>query len=223
MNNAQGGYRIIDFSGIDLINEETLNTSIYNSIEESYKSKALLLSNIVIDKVEYNAVFKEIKHIDNYYTFEVYDRIIKVYADKVESLPKFEIKTIDYTQIPTGDFGNKLIEISPHNQQIIINNFSKGSILDICLGSTSLEKDPFSYFISAPFNLIYDKTQLDIPNNIVIKSFLSIPQNDNTSGSSMTLEIKQAARTNKMIIKVNCIDNVYFLNFIDGLLYIESK
>lgn len=28
MNNAQGGYRIIDFNGIDLADEETLNNSI---------------------------------------------------------------------------------------------------------------------------------------------------------------------------------------------------
>lgn len=104
----------------------------------------MLLSNIVIDKVEYNAVFKEIKHIDNYYTFEAYNRIIKVYADRIESLPKFEIKTIDYTQIPTGDLGNKMIEISPHNQQIIINNIAEDSILDIYLGGMS-QKTPYSF------------------------------------------------------------------------------
>lgn len=34
MNNAQGGYRIIDFNGIDLIKEETLNTCIYKAIEK---------------------------------------------------------------------------------------------------------------------------------------------------------------------------------------------
>lgn len=213
MNNAQGGYRIIDFKGIDLINKETPNTDIYESIEDSYKSKALLLSNIVIDKVEYNAVFKEIKHIDNYYTFEVYDRIIKVYADKVESLPKFEIKTIDYTQIPTGYLGNKMIEISPHNQQIIINNIAQDSILDIYLGGVS-QKTPYSFFISSPFELIGDTTP-DISTDIAIMSYDNLVNNDNTFTSDILLEIKNTSNT--IIIKVNCIDNVYFLNFINGI------
>lgn len=214
MNNAQGGYRIIDFSGIDLINEETLNTSIYNSIEESYKSKALLLSNIVIDKVEYNAVFKEIKHIDNYYTFEVYDRIIKVYADKVESLPKFEIKTIDYTQIPI-DGGNRTLQISPHNQQIIINNIAQDSILDIGLGGIS-EKTPCSFFVSAPFKLTGDKIP-DTSTDIAIMSYDNVVNDDNTFMSDLLLEIKQTSPINKIIIKVTYIDNVYFLNFINGI------
>ena len=215
MNNAQGGYRIIDFKGIDLINKETPNTDIYESIEDSYKSKALLLSNIVIDKVEYNAVFKEIKHIDNYYTFEVYDRIIKVYADKVESLPKFEIKTIDYTQIPTGDLGNKMIEISPHNQQIIINNIAQDSILDIYLGGIS-QKTPYSFFISSPFKLIGDTTP-DISTDIAIMSYDNLVNNDNTFISDILLEIKNTSSLNTIIIKVNYIDNVYFLNFINGI------
>lgn len=121
MNNAQGGYRIIDFNGIDLINEETLNTTIYKSIEENYKSKALLLSNIVIDKVEYNAVFKEIKHIDNYYTFEAYDRIIKVYADKVESMPSLEIIT-DITTLHYDNTNNAYVYSLNYNAKLILKN-----------------------------------------------------------------------------------------------------
>lgn len=39
MNNAQGGYIIIDFNGIDLINEETLNTNIYMAIEKVINQK----------------------------------------------------------------------------------------------------------------------------------------------------------------------------------------
>lgn len=213
MNNAQGGYRIIDFKGVDLINEEIPNTNIYKAIEESYKSKALLLSNIVIDKVEYNAVFKEIKHIDNYYTFEAYDRIIKVYADKVESLPKFEIKTIDYTQIPI-DGGNRTLKISPHNQQIIINNIAQDSILDIYLGGES-QKTPYSFFVSSPFKLIGDTTP-GTSIDIAIVSYDNLVNDDNSFTSDIVLEIKNALSLNTIIIKVNCIDNVYFLNFING-------
>lgn len=124
MNNAQGGYRIIDFNGIDLINEETLNTSIYKAIEESYKSKALLLSNIVIDKVEYNAVFKEIKHIDNYYTFEVYDRIIKVYVDKIKSMPSLENIT-DITTLPYDNSINGYVYSLNYNAKLILKNNQK--------------------------------------------------------------------------------------------------
>lgn len=214
MNNAQGGYRIIDFKGVDLINEETPNTNIYKAIEESYKSKALLLSNIVIDKVEYNAVFNEIKHIDNYYTFEAYDRIIKVYADKVESLPKFEIKTIDYTQIPI-DGGVRTLKISPHNQQIIINNISQDSILDIYLGGES-QKTPYSFFVSSPFKLIDDTTP-DTSMDIAIMSYDNLVNEDNTFTNDIVLEIKNTLSLNTIIIKVNCIDNVYFLNFINGI------
>ena len=121
MNNAQGGYSIIDFKGIDLINEETLNTSIYKAIEKSYKSKVLLLSNIVIDKVEYNAVFKEIKHIDNYYTFEAYDRIIKVYADKVESMPSLENIT-DITTLHYDNIINAYVYSLNYNAKLILKN-----------------------------------------------------------------------------------------------------
>lgn len=121
MNNAQGGYKIIDFNGIDLINEETPNTSIYKAIKESYKSKALLLSNIVIDKVEYNAVFKEIKHIDNYYTFEVYDRIIKVYAEKIESMPSVENIT-DITILHYDNTNNAYVYSLNRNAKLILKN-----------------------------------------------------------------------------------------------------
>ena len=85
MNNAQGGYRIIDFNGIDLINEETLNTSIYPIIESTYKSKAFLITNIVINHIEYNSTFVSIKLNNSNYEFEVYGRHISVSSDKITS------------------------------------------------------------------------------------------------------------------------------------------
>lgn len=85
MNNAQGGYRIIDFKGIDLINEETLNTSIYPIIESTYKSKAFLITNIVINHIEYNSTFVSIKLNNSNYEFEVYGRHISVSSDKITS------------------------------------------------------------------------------------------------------------------------------------------
>jgi hypothetical protein len=106
MNNTQGGYRIIDFKGIDLADLETLNTNIYKAIEESYKSKALLLTNIVIDEVEYNAVFKEIKHIDNYYEFELYGYHIVVSPDKITSKKVNSIITLYNYNISLNDIAN---------------------------------------------------------------------------------------------------------------------
>ena len=83
MNNTQGGYRIIDFSGIDLINEETLNNSIYPIIESTYKSKAFLITNIFIDEVEHNSTFVSIKLNNRNYEFELYGYHIVVSPDKI--------------------------------------------------------------------------------------------------------------------------------------------
>jgi hypothetical protein len=91
MNNAQGGYRIIDFNGIDLINEETLNNSIYPIIESTYKSKAFLITNIFIDKVEQHSTFVSIKLNNSNYEFELYGYQIVV------SLNKITIKKIKST------------------------------------------------------------------------------------------------------------------------------
>lgn len=83
MNNAQGGYRIIDFKGIDLADEETLNNSIYPIIESTYKSKAFLITNIFINEVEHNSAFVSIKLNKSNYEFELYGYYIVVSPDKI--------------------------------------------------------------------------------------------------------------------------------------------
>lgn len=215
MNNAQGGYKIIDFKGIDLINEETSNTSIYKAIEESYKSKALLLSNIVINKVEYNAVFKEIKHIDNYYTFEVYDRIIKVFDDKIESLPNIIIKTIDYNNLKNSEVETvKEIDISSQqSSRITIINFEEGKELYINLGYD--KKGIYSYLISQPFSIISD-TEPEYNNTISITSY------DNnvsvgTPYTDMRLWIKNNLSTSQFIIDVNKVNNTFVINLLNDI------
>lgn len=85
MNNAQGGYRIIDFNGIDLADEETLNNSIYPIIESTYKSKAFLITNIFINEVEHNSTFVSITLNKSNYEFELYGRHIVVSPDKITS------------------------------------------------------------------------------------------------------------------------------------------
>lgn len=219
MNNTQGGYRIIDFKGIDLINEETLNTSIYNSIEESYKSKALLLSNIVIDKVEYNAVFKEIKHIDNYYTFEAYDRIIKVYADKIESIPNIFEKTIDYNTLKNAEgTSNNAKEINISTQQssrITITNIDQDKELFICIGYD--KRDVYSYIISQPFKVSID----EIPQNSNEVSIATY-DNDLTTGDKPFTDIQILYKnlinsTGKIVIDVNKINNTFIINIVNGM------
>lgn len=106
MNNAQGGYRIIDFNGIDLEDEETLNTSIYSIIESTYKSKAFLITNIVINQIEYNSTFVSIKLNNSNYEFELYGRHIVVSPDKITSRVINSIITLYNYNISLNDIAN---------------------------------------------------------------------------------------------------------------------
>lgn len=106
MNNAQGGYRIIDFNGIDLNNEETLNNSIYPIIESTYKSKAFLITNIFINKVELNSTFVSIKLNNSNYEFELYGRHIVVSPDKITSKELKSTTTFYNYNISINDTAN---------------------------------------------------------------------------------------------------------------------
>lgn len=216
MNNVQGGYRIIDFSGIDLINKETLNTSIYKAIEENYKSKALLLSNIVIDKVEHNAVFKEIKHIDNYYTFEVYNRIIKVYDDKVESLPYIIEKTIDYNNLKKSMYltGKEINISSQQSSRITITNIESEKELYIKLGYD--KRGIYSYLISQPFKVSIDVNPQS-NTEISIINYDYVADTDNPYTDIQLLYINKEINTSNIIIDVNIINNTFVINLINGI------
>lgn len=214
MNNAQGGYRIIDFKGIDLINEKTLNTSIYNNIKENYKSKALLLSNIVIDKVEYNAVFKEIKHIDNYYTFEVYERIIRVYSDRIETTSYIIEKTIDYNNLKKSSTGKEITISSQQSSRITITNIEPSKELYINLGHDKM--GIYSYIISQPFKVcINDNPQTDAEISIV--SYDNIVDTDNPYTDIQLLYINNNTKTLNIIIDVNIINNTFVINLLNGI------
>lgn len=106
MNNAQGGYRIIDFNGIDLADEETLNNSIYPIIESTYKSKAFLITNIFIDGVEYNSTFVPIKLNNSNYEFELYGRHIVVSPDKITTKKVNSLITLYNYNISLNDVAN---------------------------------------------------------------------------------------------------------------------
>lgn len=106
MNNAQGGYRIIDFKGIDLADEETLNNSIYPIIESTYKSKAFLITNIFINEVEHNSTFVSIKLNNSNYEFELYGYHIVVSPDKITIKKVNSIITLYNYNISLNDISN---------------------------------------------------------------------------------------------------------------------
>jgi hypothetical protein len=106
MNNAQGGYRIIDFKGIDLDDEETLNNSIYPIIESAYKSKAFLITNIFINEVEHNSTFVSIKLNNSNYEFELYGYHIVVEPNKITCKAIKSYTTLYNYNISINDIAN---------------------------------------------------------------------------------------------------------------------
>lgn len=158
MNNAQGGYRIIDFNGIDLINEETFNTSIYQFIESTYKSKTFLITNIFINKVELNSTFVSIILNNSNYEFDLYGRHIVVSPNKIIIR---EIRT-------TTTF---------YNYNISINNIA--SIYVINSQESNIIKARFHINIYQPVNRVW--TEPILRNNFPIVGIVTIEYdyNDN--------------------------------------------
>lgn len=121
MNNAQGGYRIIDFNGIDLADEETLNNSIYPIIESTYKSKTFLITNIFINEVEHNSTFVSIKLNNSNYEFELYGYHIVVSSDKITSKNNSILRLYNYN-ISLNDIANIYV-INSKNDNIVKARF----------------------------------------------------------------------------------------------------
>lgn len=63
-----GGYKIIDFKGVDILTPSTIK-GIYASIKET--NKALLLSNLVISTKAYDDLFLPVLVSGNNFTFSV--------------------------------------------------------------------------------------------------------------------------------------------------------
>lgn len=106
MNNTQGGYRIIDFKGIDLADEETLNNSIYPIIKSTYKSKAFLITNIFINEVEHNSTFVSIKLNKSNYEFELCGYRVVVSPDKITTKKIKSVLTLYNYNISINDIAN---------------------------------------------------------------------------------------------------------------------
>lgn len=63
-----GGYKIIDFKGLDLITPRTIK-GIYSEIKNT--NKALLLSNVVISNKEYDDLFLPVLVSGSNFTFSL--------------------------------------------------------------------------------------------------------------------------------------------------------
>lgn len=122
MNNAQGGYRIIDFKGIDLAHEEILNNSIYPIIESTYKSKAFLITNIFISKVEHNSTFVSIKLNGRNYEFELYGYHVVVSPDKITTKKVKSAITLYNYNISINDIANIYV-INSEDKNIVKARF----------------------------------------------------------------------------------------------------
>lgn len=176
----------------------------------------MLLSNIVIDKVEYNAVFKEIKHIDNYYTFELYDRIIKVYANKVESIPYIIEKTIDYNNLEKSMYitGKEIIISSQQSSRITITNIEHNKELYIKLGYD--KRDIYSYIISQPFKVPINVNPQN-NNEISIINYDNIINTDKPYTNIQLLYINNETNTVNIIIDVNKVNNTFIINLVNDI------
>lgn len=74
----RGGYHIVDFKDVNITTETGATiTGIYEEIEGAYR-KAILVSGVTIDGVEYRDTFVDPTSSDNNFTFSAYGKTITV-------------------------------------------------------------------------------------------------------------------------------------------------
>lgn len=77
----RGGYHIVDLKDTNITTETGATiVGIYEEIEASYR-KAILVSGITIDGVEYRDTFVDPTHNDNTYTFTAHGKTFTVSSD----------------------------------------------------------------------------------------------------------------------------------------------
>lgn len=113
-----GGYKIIDLYGLDLANiqlDSTKIEKIFNDIESTYKTKALLFDNYKINGVEQNATFSSaiVKNSGFEITLGDYKLLIKndSVADSTPHLYRHDI-TFNCTLSPSG---TGLVQLTMYN------------------------------------------------------------------------------------------------------------
>lgn len=74
----RGGYHIVDFKDVNITTAEGATIAgIYEEIEGSYR-KAVLVSGVTIDGVEYRDTFVDVSHSENNYSFTAYGKTFTV-------------------------------------------------------------------------------------------------------------------------------------------------
>lgn len=79
----RGGYKLINLHDMEISAEGVVIPGIHAALEDNYR-KALLITGIVIDKVEKPDTYTEVSVADGSFTFLVYGKTITVTSeDKV--------------------------------------------------------------------------------------------------------------------------------------------
>lgn len=95
-----GGYKIIDLYGLDLANMQLDSTKIekiFNDIESTYKTKALLFDNYKINGIEQNATFSSAVVKNSGFEITLGDYKILIKNDSVvDSTPHLYVHNIYY-------------------------------------------------------------------------------------------------------------------------------
>lgn len=74
----KGGYHVLDLGDVNITSESGATVSgVYESIEGSHR-KAILLSGVTIDGVEYRDTFVDAESSDNTYTFTAHGKTFTV-------------------------------------------------------------------------------------------------------------------------------------------------
>lgn len=74
----KGGYKIVDFKDTNISSESgTTIVGIYNEIEGSHR-KAILISGVTIDNVEYRDCFVDCESSENSFTFSAHGKTFTV-------------------------------------------------------------------------------------------------------------------------------------------------
>lgn len=144
-----GGYKIIDLQGLDLANiqlDSTKIEKIFNDIESTYKTKALLFDNYKINGIEQNATFSSAIVKNSGFEITLGDYKVLIKNDSIEDttlhLYKHQI-TITGTDDYDNTFNIFINDVSTNNtvintKELLINIFGDGSRLDYygCVGYT---------------------------------------------------------------------------------------
>ena len=212
MSYGIGGYQLIDFKGIDLINEETPNNSVYEQIEKANKNKPLCIVNIVKDKIEYQAQFINVNVDNSNFTFYLLDRFIKVSPTKVESLSL--VKNIDATVANNYDLDINNDLLSYNHTEII--SFTQSEIVyDFNIYPVENIELPYNIIFTNPIGVYSYKVTTE-PTNETIIDFDGFSYTMNTADSKYYMGYAIKIYNLKQIV-IKVIDRNIYLSFFNGV------